>query len=114
VCLWPTTDDQANSTNLFIVRVTDDGEPPLSDTKAFTVTVVARPLIQNLSLTNDLVTVSWSAIAGQHYRLQGSPALSPTNWLDLGGEVISSGTTASQTNSATGVPVQFYRVRLAP
>ncbi len=112
-CLWLTTDANVDTTNEFIVRVTDDGVPPLSDTKSFTVIVVARPFIQDISVTNELVTVSWSAIDGQHYVLQGSPGLSPTNWSDVGGEVISAGATASQTNSISATPMQFYRVRLA-
>jgi hypothetical protein len=113
-CLWLTTDANVDTTNEFIVRVTDDGVPPLSDTKSFSVTVVARPLIQDISVTNEVVSVSWSAIAGQHYVLQGSPGLSPTNWSDVGGEVISAAATASQTNSVSATPMQFYRVRLAP
>jgi hypothetical protein len=65
-------------------------------------------------VTNDVVTVTWSAVAGQSYKLQGNDDLTPTNWVDLGGTVISSGATAFQTNFIFGSPLRYYRVRLAP
>src|SRR6185503_7416726 len=40
VFTWPPTELQGPSTNSFTVRVTDNGSPPLSDTKAFTVVVL--------------------------------------------------------------------------
>src|SRR5207237_10018328 len=36
---WTPSREQSHSTNLFTVTVTDDGQPPLSDTKSFTVIV---------------------------------------------------------------------------
>src|SRR2546428_577711 len=45
VLIWTPTEAQGPSTNLIAVRVTDNGSPPLSDTKTFTVVVkeVNRP-----------------------------------------------------------------------
>jgi len=114
ICVWPTTDADANSTNAFAVRVTDNGEPPLSDIREFTISVVARPLIQAITVSNEVATVTWSAIAGQHYVLQSSQTLSSQNWSDVGGEVIGTGVVALQTNSVSATTSQFYRVRLAP
>ena len=111
---WQSLDADAGNTNHFLVRVTDNGLPSLSDTQSFDVLVVARPIIQGIGMTNDLVTVTWSAIAGHSYALQGNDDLTLTNWLDLGGTVMSSSTTASQTNFIFGTPLRFYRVRLAP
>src|SRR5439155_40106 len=39
VLSWTPTEAQGSSTNLITVRVTDNGAPPLSDTKSFTVVV---------------------------------------------------------------------------
>src|SRR5438093_307699 len=39
VLSWTPTEAQGPSTNLITVRVTDNGAPPLSDTKSFTVVV---------------------------------------------------------------------------
>jgi len=112
--LWQTVDGDVGSSNHFSVRVTDNGQPPLSDSKAFDVLVVTRPVIQGIVLTNDLVTVTWTAIVGQNYTLQGNGDLKLANWLDLGGTVTSAGSTASQTNFVFGTPLRYYRVRLSP
>src|SRR5690242_21625504 len=66
---WTPTDDQSPGTNIITVIVTDDGTPPLSDAKSFTVIVVPRPLV-TISRTNDIVTLTWTAIAGKTYRVQ--------------------------------------------
>jgi hypothetical protein len=112
--LWLTSDTDANTTNNFAVRVTDSGEPPMSDTQVFTVTVVARPFIQSITLSNDVATVTWSAISGQHYILQSNQSLNTQNWSDVGGQVISTGSVASQTNAVSAGTSQFYRIRLGP
>ena len=39
------------------------------------------------------------AVVNQGYRLQSVTNISATNWLDVGGEVVATGATASQTNS---------------
>lgn len=114
VLSWLSGDVYAGSTNHFSVRATDDGQPPLSDIKDFDVFVVARPLIQGITVTNDVVTVTWSAITRQNYRLQGKVDLTLTNWLDLGAPVVSESDTASQTNFIFGTPLRYYRVRLEP
>jgi len=111
---WQSVDADAGETNHFLVRVTDDGQPQLSDTRAFDVFVVQRPIIQGIKFTNDTVTVTWTAIAGQKYALQGNDDLTATNWLDLSETVTSPGTTASQTNAISGTLLRYYRVRLAP
>ncbi|HEX5222700.1 MAG TPA: hypothetical protein VFZ59_24300 [Verrucomicrobiae bacterium] len=114
VLTWQSLDADTGSTNHFVVRVTDNGQPPLSDTRPFDVLVVARPIIQGIVITNNVATVTWSAIAGQSYLLQGNDDLTPTNWLDLGEAVSSSGDTASQTNFIFETPLRYYRVRLVP
>jgi hypothetical protein len=113
IVTWATADADANTTNAVVVRVTDDGAPPLSDTKSFTVTVVARPMIQTIVVSNDVTTVTWSAIAGQGYWLQGVPDIGDTNWVDVAGEVTASGPSASQNDAAIGQR-RYYRVRLSP
>jgi hypothetical protein len=114
IFVFTTTDSDANTTNLISVQVVDDGLPPLGDTKSFTVTVVPRPLIASVVVANDLVTVTWTSIAGQSYRLQNTDVLTVPVWEDVDGDVIASGSTASQTNFMSGTMQRFYRVRLAP
>ena len=51
VFAWTPSAAQASSTNRFTVRVTDNGSPPLSDSKAFTVFVQPKPGPTNMPPT---------------------------------------------------------------
>ena len=113
VFTWATGDADANTTNIFTIRVTDDGSPPLSDTKSFAVNVAARPLIQSISVSNSVVTVTWSAINGQGYRLQFKERLEDANWTDVAGDVVSAGNSAFKGVSLGGAQ-RFYRVAVLP
>ena len=111
---WETGDTVANTTNSMTVRVADDALPSLSDTKSFTVTVLSRPAIQSITLSNDIVTITWSALAGQTYRLQYQDTLTGTNWNVLPPDVIATGPAATQTDSIGSNAQRFYRIVLVP
>ena len=114
VLTWAPADAQAKTTNNLTVRVTDNGSPAMSDARSFTVTVVSRPVIQSIILSNQIVTITWSAISNQTYRLQYQQNLGATNWTDLLPTVTASGPTASRTDSIAPAPQRFYRVHLIP
>jgi uncharacterized repeat protein (TIGR01451 family) len=109
-----TSPSDENTTNLVTVRVTDDGVPPLSDTKSFTLTVLARPVILSITLSNSVAKITWSAIPGQAYRLQYLETLSTTNWNDLSPDVTAAGPTAAQVDSFGSASSRFYRVMVLP
>ncbi|NOS69891.1 MAG: hypothetical protein HOP33_08165, partial [Verrucomicrobia bacterium] len=112
--VFATTDADANTTNSITVQVLDDGLPPLGDAKSFTVTVVGKPVITSVFVTNEVAVVTWSSITGQAYRLQSTDGLTAPVWMDEGDDVIADGAVAVQTNSVSGTLQRFYRVRLAP
>jgi hypothetical protein len=112
ILVWTPTESQLG-TNSITVRVTDNGLPNLSDAQTFTATVLAGPNLLSPIVSNQLVTVTWSAIAGTSYRLQFKANLLDTIWTDLSPDILASGPTASsaQTNlNSTG----FYRVLVVP
>ena len=111
---WVTGAGDVNTTNTITVQVADDGTPGLSAAESFVVTVLARPQITNLTLTNGVAAVTWSSIAGQGYRLQQTEVLTPANWQDVGADVAATGNATTQTNTVSGIATRFYRVRLAP
>lgn len=111
---WLTTSANINTTNAITVQVTDNGFPPLLDTESFTVTVISRPRIETVGVTNNIATVTWSSIIGQKYRLQRSDTLTSPSWVDLGTDLTATGNLTAQTNATSGINVRFYRVRLAP
>ena len=72
------------------------------------------PVIEAISVSNGTVTLTWSAVAGQKYRVQHNADLGGTNWVDLSPDVTASGPTASTTDPTTSEAQRFYRVQLAP
>jgi hypothetical protein len=111
---WLTTSDNINSTNTVTVQVSDNGIPVLSDTTSSVITVVARPQIQSIILTNNVAAITWSSISGQNYRLQRTDSLAPSNWQDVGTDITATTSVTTQTNSVPGITERYYRVRLAP
>ena len=111
---WTPDNTFAGTTNEFTVRVSDDGTPNLSDTTSFLVNVVSRPEFGSITLSNGVVHLSWSAVAGERYLVQWKNNLDDTNWGDLLPEVLANGSEASQTDSATTETQKFYRVMLVP
>jgi hypothetical protein len=103
-----------NTTNQIGIEVTDNGQPPLSDTKFFTVTVVADPLIQSVVVSNSAVVLTWTAIAGQSYRLQSKTNLTDVTWNELSPDITATGPTASGTDASGTGTQRFYRVRVLP
>ena len=80
--------------------------------KALTIASGALPVITSIRLTNGVITITWTSVAGGIYRAQYIDTLSATNWNDLLPDVTATGSTASQTNNVTGVPHRFYRIKL--
>ncbi|MEK7781159.1 MAG: Ig-like domain-containing protein, partial [Verrucomicrobiota bacterium] len=111
---WTTSSTDVNTTNTITVQVEDNGSPLLSDSKNFVVTVIARPQITNIVLTNGVAALTWNSIPGQAYRLQRADSLNPSNWQDVGSDVTAVTTSTTQTNAVPGVNLRFYRIRLAP
>ena len=112
VFTWTPDSSYIFTTNLFTVRVTDDAVPPLSDARTFSVIVVNVPVIQDISISNGVATITWSAIAGQIYRLQYKADLNETNWSDLLPDVTASGPTASKDDALDSIVQRYYRVRV--
>lgn len=110
VFTWQTGDTDANTTNNITVQVVDDGVPALSDAKGFTVTVLPRPLLQQIELAGTNVVLTWSAINGTTYRVQAKTNFADT-WFDLVPDVIATNATASRIEPL-GEAAKFYRVQV--
>jgi len=82
------------------------------NTGILTITAPA-PVILPLVVTATNVVITWSAVSNGNYRVQYRPFLNATNWTDLTGDVLSSGSTASKTDIETPTN-RFYRVQVVP
>lgn len=80
----------------------------------FQLSVPMRPVVKTLTLTNGAVTLAWSAVAGQTYRVQYSDDLTQTNWTFLSKpSVANSGVmTATDVGGITSSGHRSYRIVL--
>ena len=104
---------QANSTNNFTLKVSDNGTPSLSATQSFSVVVnpLSAPGISNVSVAGGQFRFSVSGQSGPDYAIETSTNL--TEW----STVFITNSPAlpfvwTDTNSA--LPRRFYRIKLGP
>lgn len=115
---WTVPDEQSPGEYSVTVMVTDDGSPPLSASRAFTVTVLAAapPAIQVSSAFNPatgLLELQWNARAGTTYNVETRPSLSNGAWV-VGSQVTATGGSASASIDTRAESRAFYRVSVAP
>jgi VCBS repeat-containing protein len=119
VITWTPTSDQIPSTTTFVTAARDDFAVPVSSTNSFHVTVLPAPdasvpIIQSLVVSNEIVTLTWSAISNRVYRVQFIQAFAGGVWTDLAPDVTATNSTASTTNAVSNISQRFYRVLLLP
>lgn len=106
---WQTSDANVGLTNNITVRVADNGVPPLNDTKAFSIAVLARPNIESATVSGSDFNLTWTAIPGQKYRVQFKDDLNDPDWTDLAPEVTANLTSATKSDPLRATQ-RFYRV----
>ncbi len=114
---WTPTEGQGSTVNTVTTVVTDNGVPGLAATNSFTVSVLgsaSAPIIQSITVSNELVTVISSAISGRSYRLQFKGSLDQTNWTDVFPAVTAVEESVILTDAAGAVSERYYRVFLVP
>ncbi|HTI98954.1 MAG TPA: protease pro-enzyme activation domain-containing protein [Dongiaceae bacterium] len=111
---WQTSSAWPDATNSFTVKVTDTGVPPLSDSQTFQVTLTHQPVIETVVANNGMTTLTWSALAGETYRLQYKNSLTDTNWTDVPGDIPANGDPTTATEAAGTTAQRFYRVLVLP
>jgi len=77
------------------------------------VSVLARPVLQNMTHTSSTITFSWSAQPGSVYQIQSATNLAQTKWTSVGGSMSASNSTMTTSAPITNAE-QFYRVVLLP
>jgi hypothetical protein len=106
---WHAGAGEPLGTNLF-TTIVSDGE--MSATNRFLVVSLLppQPVIQSITLTNDRVLITWSAVTGISYALERSESPLDTNWVRLPAGVPADADTASDTDDLIGSSNRFYRV----
>jgi len=99
-------------TNLFTIRVADDGSPPLETIASFTVVVLGPPRAAiTRRLLDGTLELKWDAILGKTYRVQTKSSLRDAQWLDLSPALLSQGEELTFRVPLTE-PQRFYRIVL--
>ena len=78
------------------------------------VAVVYPPVFLSAVRSNCTLTLTWSAAAGQRYRLQYKPALAAPSWTFQGGFITANGSVATASDNVCTNAQKFYRVVLFP
>ena len=104
----PTTNQTAIYT--VTVRVTDNGSPPLSDTKRFQIAVLSLPHVTSVEITNGMVIIHWESHAGRRYRVETATSLGPSNWSQVSSDIVATGAFSTLTVLAGTDAQRFYRV----
>jgi hypothetical protein len=108
---WRPTLAQTPSANLIVVRVTDDGLPPLSATRPFLVNVVPRPAVTSiLPIAGGVYAISVITVPGKTYRLEYKNILTEPSWLPDGTGIVATGTSLTLYTELSGGPQRFYRI----
>ncbi len=80
----------------------------------FSLVAVVPPVLQPVRLVNGIAQLAWSAIPGQSYRLQYTPALPASIWTDLLPDITATAATAVATDAVGAAPQRFYRILVLP
>jgi hypothetical protein len=78
-----------------------------------TIAAPAPPVFQSATQTSNMITISWSATAGETYQVQYNSSLTAANWADLGGPVTATNAVLTASDSLTNGQ-SYYRVLLTP
>ena len=109
---WRPTADQAPSTNRLIVRVTDDGAPPLSASTSFSVAVLPLPRISSVRIVGGNLHLVWQSVPGKTYRVQYTEDLPTGLWNNLGSDLVGDGTLLGIIDPIGASLQRFYRITL--
>jgi hypothetical protein len=107
---WAATNVVAPSTNIITVRVTDNGTPPLSDAKIFS--VIVQPPLQFGSITpnGNAINFTFNSLPGQSYQLEYKNNLGDPQWPLLDPAVAGTGNALVLTDNAPPAAQRFYQL----
>jgi uncharacterized repeat protein (TIGR01451 family) len=113
ITLTAKTTTTGNFTNTAVVSSATSDSAPANNSSTATVSVVAIPAIASVSTTNSNVTLAWSALPNVIYRVQYKTNLLQAAWLDLTGNITTTGVSLTTNLPVVGTQ-RFYRITALP
>ena len=107
---WTPQPDQAPSTNSMTVRVADNGAPPLSASRNFTIIVLLPPKASITHSGAGQITLSFDTVAGRTYEVRYKDNLADAQWALLNPAVVATGPTLTSVDNINAHPQRFYRI----
>lgn len=108
---WAVTNVPAPSTNSVTVTVTDNGVPPLSDSRTFHVFVLRLPQITSVGPDgHGNLLFTFTSFVAQSYQLQFKNSLSDAQWTPLGTPTPGNGGTLTLSASMSASSQRFFRL----
>ncbi|MGC8888187.1 MAG: lamin tail domain-containing protein [Verrucomicrobiia bacterium] len=104
---WQPGAEFKNTTNTFVVAVTDDGSPQLGATNSFTIIILDELRIK-LDLESNSIWVN--TVPGRYYLLQFKDKFSQIHWNNASDEVLATGTNLLFRIEDLSSMGRFYRV----
>jgi hypothetical protein len=101
------------STNAISVIVADNGNPSMSATQTFTVTVYLPPQLTSFSQSGGELSFSWQAPAGLSYQVEYKDDLNAPSWTRIGTVLEGNGGNLSFAHPLSPQR-RFFRVRILP
>jgi hypothetical protein len=108
---WTPTPAQAPSVNPVEVTATDNGAPPLSRSRSFTIHVSLPPQVA-INRETGGVTMSLPTIPGRRYQVRYKDGLEDDTWLPLGGPRTAAGTSMDIPDTIGAQNQRFYKIEI--
>ena len=108
---WTPNPSQAPSTTTVNVTATDNGTPPLSNGRSFTIYVTLPPQI-TINRETGGITMALPTIAGRQYQVLFKNALTDASWSPLGGPRTATGSSLEIPDVIGSQAQRFYKIQV--
>jgi uncharacterized repeat protein (TIGR03803 family) len=89
-----------------------DSSSPVNSGYGAVFRITVPPVFQTITLTNDVASLTWSAMSNQVCQVQYSTNLASTNWINIGNAITVTNSPVSASDAATTDSQRFYRIEL--